>query len=137
MQCEPLPFKDVLEALDTFYDHHRDDVFASIDPTPLGSASLAQVHKATLHNGDVVAIKVQRPGVRATMAQDIDVMRMLARHASFFIRDNQMVDLRDVVEELWQTFLEETDFSIEAANLAEFARPEQRRRVHHLPEALP
>ena len=122
MQCEPLPFEDVLNALDTFYDHHRDDVFASIDPTPLGSASLAQVHKATLHNGDVVAIKVQRPGVRATMAQDIDVMRMLARHASFFIRDNQMVDLRDVVEELWQTFLEETDFSIEAANLAEFAR---------------
>ena len=122
MQCDPLPFEDVLAALDAFYDHHRDDVFAEIDPKPLGSASLAQVHRARLHNGDVVAIKVQRPGVRATMAQDIDVMRMAARWASFFMRDNQMVDLRDVVEELWTTFLEETDFSIEAANLAEFAR---------------
>lgn len=122
MQCDPLPFEQVLDALDGFYGHRRDEIFAQIDPTPLGSASLAQVHKATLRTGDVVAVKVQRPGVRTTMAQDIDVMRMVARYASFFMRDNQMVDLRDVVEELWQTFLEETDFSIEAANLAEFAR---------------
>lgn len=122
MQCDPLPFEQVLDALDEFYGHRRDEIFAQIDPTPLGSASLAQVHKATLRTGDVVAVKVQRPGVRTTMAQDIDVMRMVARYASFFMRDNQMVDLRDVVEELWQTFLEETDFSIEAANLAEFAR---------------
>ncbi len=122
MQCDPLPFEQVLDALNEFYGHRRDEIFAQIDPTPLGSASLAQVHKATLRTGDVVAVKVQRPGVRTTMAQDIDVMRMVARYASFFMRDNQMVDLRDVVEELWQTFLEETDFSIEAANLAEFAR---------------
>ena len=48
------------------------------------SASLAQVHKARLVNGDVVAVKIQRPGVKATMAQDIDIMRMVARQASRF-----------------------------------------------------
>ena len=49
-------------------------------------------------------------------------MRMVARQASRFMKDDQMLDLRDVVEELWATFLEETDFQREAANLQEFAR---------------
>ena len=48
-------------------------------------------------------------------------MRIVARQASRFIKDGQMLDLRDVVEELWATFLEETDFKREAANLQEFA----------------
>ena len=56
------------------------------------------------------------------MAQDIDIMRMVARYAARFMKDEQMLDLRDVVEELWATFLEETDFQREAANLEEFAR---------------
>lgn len=68
-----MPFETVLIALDAIYGIDREKIFASIDPRPLGSASLAQVHRATLTTGEEVAIKVQRPGVRATMAQDIDV----------------------------------------------------------------
>ena len=122
MECDPLPFDQMLEALDDIYGERQGDIFDAVDPTPLGSASLAQVHKARLANGDVVAVKIQRPGVKATMALDIDIMRMVARQASRFMKDDQMLDLRDVVEELWATFLEETDFQREAANLQEFAR---------------
>ena len=75
-----------------------------------------------LESGEIVAVKIQRPGVKETMALDIDIMRMLARQAARFMKDEQMLDLRDVVEELWATFLEETDFRREAENLAEFAR---------------
>ena len=122
MECDPLPFEAILAALDDIYGDAQGDVFDAIDPTPLGSASLAQVHKARLVSGEIVAVKIQRPGVKATMAQDIDIMRMVARHAARFMKDEQMLDLRDVVEELWATFLEETDFQREAANLEEFAR---------------
>lgn len=121
MDCDPMPFEDTLAALEDVYGSRFQEIFRKIDPTPLGSASLAQVHKAELSNGDVVAVKVQRPGVRAVMAQDIDVMRSVARHISRFMKDTQMLDLRDVVEELWATFLEETDFIKEANNLQEFA----------------
>lgn len=121
MDADPLPFKEIEHALENIYGERFSSIFSSIDPKPLGSASLAQVHKATLSNGDVVAVKVQRPGVRATMAQDIDVMRSVAKRLSRFMKDNQMVDLRDVVEELWSTFLEETDFTKETQNLHEFA----------------
>ncbi len=121
-ECEPLPSEDILAALDDVYGERRGDIFSSIDPTPLGSASLAQVHKARLASGDVVAVKIQRPGVKATMAQDIDIMRLMARQASRVVKGEQMLDLRDVVEEIWATFLEETDFAREAENLQEFAR---------------
>ena len=121
MDADPLPFKEIEHALENIYGERFSSIFPNIDPKPLGSASLAQVHKATLSNGDVVAVKVQRPGVRATMAQDIDVMRSVAKRLSRFMKDNQMIDLRDVVEELWSTFLEETDFTKETQNLHEFA----------------
>ena len=106
----PAAVRAILEALDDIYGDAQGDVFDAIDPTPLGSASLAQVHKARLVTGEIVAVKIQRPGVKTTMAQDIDIMRMVARYAARFMKDEQMLDLRDVVEELWATFLEEPTF---------------------------
>ena len=121
-ECDPLPFDEMLAALDKEFGGRRKEIFAEIDSKPLGSASLAQVHRAVLTSGESVAIKIQRPGVKATMALDIDIMRTLARRASRYMKGEQMLDLRAVVEEMWATFLEETDFRREAANLAEFAQ---------------
>ena len=94
MECDPLPFDEILAAVHDIYGDAQDEIFDAIDPKPLGSASLAQVHKARLVNGDIVAVKIQRPGVKATMAQDIDIMRIVARQASRFMKDNQMLDLQ-------------------------------------------
>ncbi len=121
-ECDPLPFKTVLATLDRIYGGKLNEIFTYIDPHPLGSASLAQVHRAELKTGDIVAVKVQRPGVRKTMAQDIDMMRSLARHGENLMKGNQIVNLRGVMEELWTIFLEETDFKKEAENLEEFGR---------------
>ena len=119
-ESHPLPFEDIREMLMQIYGDDLESVFSQIDPNPLGSASLAQVHRATLATGETVAVKVQRPGVRATMAQDIAIIRILARRASHVARIEQMLDLTDVVEEIWNTFLEETDFAREAENLMTF-----------------
>ncbi len=121
-ECDPLPFDEMLAALDAEYGPRRREIFASIDPTPLGSASLAQVYRARLATGEEVAVKIQRPGVKATMALDIDIMRALAHRASRLMKGDQFIDLCEVVEEMWSTFLEETDFRREAENLKEFAR---------------
>ena len=120
--ADPMPYSTVLDVLAAEYGRPADEVFAHIDPKPLGSASLAQVHRATLKTGEDVAIKVQRPGVRETMAQDVSIMRSIAKAATKVIRTSQIVDLKGVVEELWDTFESETDFLIEARNLAEFKR---------------
>lgn len=117
---EPVPYSVVLECLEAEYGLKLGEIFDAIDPNPLGSASLAQVHRARLVSGEDVAVKIQRPGAQQVMAQDIDIMRSLARHVSRFFKTDQIVDLRDVVEELWQSFREETNFLMEARNLDEF-----------------
>ena len=81
---------------------------------------MAQVHRGRLVSGEDVAIKVQRPHVQEVMAQDIVIMRSIAKHARRLMRTDQFLDLESVVNELWMTFREETDFLVEARNLKEF-----------------
>ena len=120
--ADPMPYLTVLETLTREYGRPVEEIFDHIDTTPLGSASLAQVHRATLVGGKDVAVKVQRPGVRETMAQDVSIMRSIAKMATRVVASAQVVDLRGVVEELWDTFESETDFLLEAKNLSEFNR---------------
>ena len=120
--ADPMPYGTVLQVLEDEYGRPAGEIFDHIDATPLGSASLAQVHRAKLTTGEDVAVKVQRPGVRETMAQDVSIMRTIARIAAKTMPSAQVVDLSGVVEELWDTFEAETDFMIEARNLAEFKR---------------
>ena len=116
----PMDRETVLEALRGEYDRPIEEVFDAIDDRPLGSASVAQVHKARLVTGELVAVKIQRPHVQETMAQDISIMRSLARHMGRLMGDEQFVDVQSVVDELWQSFREETDFLVEARSLEEF-----------------
>ena len=119
-EVDPMPREVVLDTLRAEYDTPIEEIFDAIDDVPLGSASVAQVHKARLVTGELVAIKVQRPGVRRVMARDISIMRSLARRATLFLGDDQFLDMQSVVEELWQSFREETDFLVEAHALSEF-----------------
>ncbi|MBT1174072.1 AarF/ABC1/UbiB kinase family protein [Bifidobacterium sp. LC6] len=135
--ADPMPYSTVLDVLSAEYGRPADEVFASIDPKPLGSASLAQVHRATLKTGEDVAVKVQRPGVRETMAQDVAIMRSIAKAATKVMNSSQIVDLKGVVEELWDTFESETDFLVEARNLAEFKRFASRFKYMDCPTPYP
>ena len=119
---EPMDRDTLLSTLRAEYDTPLEELFDAIDDQPLGSASVAQVHKARLVTGELVAVKVQRPHVRELMAQDISIMRSLARRAQRFMGNDQFIDLTSVVDELWQSFVEETDFLVEAHSLQEFRR---------------
>ena len=135
--ADPMPYSTVLQVLEDEYGRPVDEIFDHIGPTPLGSASLAQVHRAKLLTGEDVAIKVQRPGVRETMAQDVSIMRTIAGIATKTMRSAQVVDLSGVVEELWDTFESETDFLIETRNLAEFKRFCERYKYMDCPKPYP
>ena len=68
---KPMPFSQVQQVIEQEYGASLQSIFSSIDPEPLGAASIAQVHAATLKDKTRVVVKVQRPGIRETMAQDI------------------------------------------------------------------
>lgn len=98
------------------------EIFNWIDENPLGSASIAQVHHAVLKNGTSVAIKVQRPGIRQKMYNDVEILKkavMLLKLKSSF---GDPLDYKTILEELWLTAQQEMDFLIEASHLDEFRR---------------
>lgn len=118
----PMGFSVVKEVLESEYQKPLDTIFASINETPLGSASVAQVHQARLVSGEEVALKVQRPHVQETMAQDIEILRGVLRHLKRFMPQSQFMDFDSVIQELWESFIQETNFLQEAQNLREFRR---------------
>ena len=75
------PFEEVEAILLEEYGRPASEVFASIEPEPLASASISQVHRATLHDGRVIALKVRRPGIDKTIQADLDILKNLAQLA--------------------------------------------------------
>ncbi len=98
-----------------------DEIFASIDPTPLASASIAQVHAAKLLSGQDVVIKVQRPKIGEVVEADLRVLKMMARVMSI-LPLGDLANPRGIVEDFEANIREELDFRREAANMAEFNR---------------
>ena len=73
----PMPFDDVEDVINHSYGQDWRELFQFIEEAPLGSASIAQVHRARLKNGEEVIIKVERKGIYDTMARDIGLLRIL------------------------------------------------------------
>lgn len=120
-EVAPMPFAQVKETLEDAFGCSWKEEFSEIWETPLGAASIAQVHRATLKTGEKVVIKVQRRGIYETMARDIGLMHKVVRLLPpMSIRD--MVDLNLVLDELWRVTQEEMNFLTEAANMEEFSR---------------
>ena len=120
----PMPFDQVIEQIDRAYQASWHTVFASIDPVPLGAASIAQVHKAQLLDGTTVAVKVRRPGVAEDMAEDIRLMKHLLAVGEFASNAHRdiLLSLEGFVEEIERTTTNEVDFTHELHNLVRFHR---------------
>ena len=120
----PMPFDQVIEQIDRAYQASWHTVFASIDPVPLGAASIAQVHKAQLLDGTTVAVKVRRPGVAEDMAEDIMLMKHLLAVGEFASNAHRdiLLSLEGFVEEIERTTANEVDFTHELHNLVRFHR---------------
>ncbi len=96
------------------------DLFTSFDQTPIASASVAQVHRATLSSGDEVAVKVRRPGLDDLVRFDLSVMRLFAR-ALAVIPSLRLLAPVESVDEFGRAIRAQIDLRIEAANNARFA----------------
>ena len=118
----PMPFSEVEEVINRSYreDWHR--IFESLETKPLGSASIAQVHRARLRTGEDVVVKVQRKGIYDMMARDIGLLHRLVRLMPSVGGFKNVVDLGMILDEMWAVAQEEMDFLKEAANIEEFSR---------------
>lgn len=119
---KPMPFDEVESVLNESYGKDWHQIFSSIEKEPIGSASIAQVHRATLQDGSDVIIKVRRRGIYTMMKRDIDLLHKAVRVLPAAVpKLKNIVDLDMVLDELWEVAQEEMDFTREAANMREFA----------------
>ncbi|OHV03927.1 ABC1 kinase family protein [Mycobacterium talmoniae] len=92
------------------------DLFASFDETPVASASIAQVHFATLHSGEDVVVKIQRPGIRRRVAADLQILKRFAQLVEL-AKLGRRLSAQDVVADFADNLAEELDFRIEAQSM--------------------
>jgi ubiquinone biosynthesis protein len=143
-RAEPAPWDQVQEVLAQSLGVPLDQVFAELEPEPAAAASIAQVHKARLRcadgPGDVVAVKVQRPGIRATVEQDLDILQRLAARLEKRAQWARAVGAVGVARGFSAAMREELDFRVEASNMTVIAAtwPAQQRAVGgRIPVVMP
>ena len=118
----PFPGSVAREIIERAFGRPVADTFAEFDETPLAAASIAQVHAARLADGKDVVVKVLRPGMRAWIERDLEVMYALARLAHRYWGEARRLRPLEIVAEYEKTILDELDLMREAANAAQLKR---------------
>ena len=113
----PMTERDVVRVSEQELGVPWEDVFKSIDPKPLAAGTIAQVHRATLENGDRVVVKVQRPTARAEIEQDLALLEVFAEKVGKRPGLNQVIDMEAVFKHLSTSLHRELDFRQEADNI--------------------
>jgi ubiquinone biosynthesis protein len=108
--------------------------FASFDSQPLASASIAQVHAATLNTGEDIVVKVLRPGVEAIIRRDVGLLKIVAGLAERYWSEGPRLRPREVVAEFEKTLYDELDLLREAANASQLRRNFSDSDLLHVPE---
>lgn len=121
---KPMPFSEVVTVIEQETGEPYKNIFSFIEKEPVGSASIAQVHKAFLKKDNKpVVIKVQRLNIRETMHKDITLMKKAVKLLSLWSElDEQPIDFNEVINEMWQVAQQEMDFLLEAQNMLDFEK---------------
>jgi aarF domain-containing kinase len=120
-QTEPVQWSIIKKVIETELGPIS-NTFSFVDPKPLASASIAQVHRATLKTGEQVVLKVQKPGIDESLKADLGFIYVAARVLEYLQPDWERTSMSAVASDIRSSMLEELDFQKEAKNTIEFRR---------------
>ncbi len=118
---QPLPFPVIREAVERELGRTLNDAYAEFDEAPLAAASIGQVHKAILHSGEKVVVKVQRPEIARAIQNDIGLLALIATALERYVPETRIIGPKVIVEEFFRTLTWELDFKVEANNMQKMA----------------
>jgi predicted unusual protein kinase regulating ubiquinone biosynthesis (AarF/ABC1/UbiB family) len=125
-KVEPFSFAEVEKIVTNELGVRISKAFATFDDQPMAAASLGQVHRATLRDGRPVAVKVQRPGIREEMVEDLDALEDIADFLDHHTELGRRYEFCHLLEQFRKTLLQELDYRQEAANLTTLSRDLQK-----------
>ena len=134
---DPLDVEEVVEVLEAELGRPVEATFASFERLPLASASIAQVHRARLFDGREVAVKVQRPGIRQQVVDDLDALGALADALDRHTELGRQYGFGSLLDEFRRALLAELDHELEAANLEAMAGHLERFEHLRVPTPVP
>jgi predicted unusual protein kinase regulating ubiquinone biosynthesis (AarF/ABC1/UbiB family) len=117
----PVPYSEIEQVIVEEFGQGVAQLFNTFEPAPLAAASLGQVHVATLADGRKLAVKVQRPGIRAKLAEDLDVLEEIASVLESVTGFAARYRFRSIVADFRRTLMRELDYRTEAENLRALA----------------
>ncbi len=132
----PFGFEHVRTIIESEFGRPCEQVFTSMEETPLASASIGQVHRAKINGNEPVAVKIQRPGIRKTIEIDLEIIHHLASIMENNIEEAIFLNPVRIVEEFAKTLEKELDYSIEASNMERMAEQFKDDRTIHIPEVF-
>lgn len=136
-KVKPFPYQDVEFIIENELGAKISKLFSHFDPAPLAAASLGQVHRAALHDGRQVVVKVQRPNIREQIREDFaaleEIAKVLHRHTDF----GQRHELLKVLEEFETTISHELDYQREASNLLTLSKNLREFKRIRVPRPVP
>jgi ubiquinone biosynthesis protein len=118
----PFAYAEVAQIIESELGATPGDIFLHFEETPLAAASIGQVHRAQLKDGEEVVVKVQRPGIRKTIEVDLEIMLHLASLMERHLEEFQVNRPVRIVEEFARTLEKEIDYTVEASHIERFAR---------------
>lgn len=127
---ETIPYEQIHETFEEEIGSRISKCFKEFDEIPMASASIGQVHKAVLHSGKKVAVKVQRPQIREQFLKDLNTLQEIATWAVKNSEDARKYNVAELVDELRYTLLQELDYNAEAEHLMLLA--ENLKHFNHL-----
>jgi ubiquinone biosynthesis protein len=121
-EVPPFPFGEVKDVVEAEFGKPSEELFDELEEQPLASASIGQVHKARLKDGEAVAVKIQRPGIQKVIEVDLEIMLHLTTLAERHIKEFEIHRPVKIVEEFARTLEKEIDYNIEATHMQRIAR---------------
>lgn len=136
LQDKVPPFQSdiALEIIERTFGRSAFEVFAHFDETPLASASIAQVHAASLKNGKEVVVKILRPNIREVIEQDLGLLHSIATLAERYWKESRRFKPCEVVREFEHNLIDELDLQREAANASQLRRNFENSEDLYVPE---
>lgn len=132
----PFASAKALAIVEAAFGQSAFQVFAQFDPIPLASASMAQVHAATLKTGEAVVVKILRPNMRKIIEKDLSIMHTIANLADRYWADSKRLKPKEIVQEFEHNLIDELDLQREAANAGQLRRNFHNSPLLYIPEVF-